>query len=162
MKVEVDWIVFGLQVVTFLLAAPLLWKLYIEKLIKNLRQRDEFIKDGIESIEKGREEIETMKTEYEKKFEELKTLAKDSMEKAAAEGERAKQEMIESAKSEGEKLIEAARREIEAEKLRAVEEVKGTMIDISMLAARKVIHANMTKKASAEAVEQAIKDLKKN
>ncbi|MFP4466389.1 MAG: F0F1 ATP synthase subunit B [Candidatus Goldiibacteriota bacterium] len=160
--VKVDWVVFSLQIITFLLAMPLVWKLYISKLSKTLKDRDELIRGGIDKVEKGREEIENLKTGYEKKLEDLKAEAKAAMEKAVYDGEQVKQQIMEDAKTESSRMLEAAKKEIETEKIRAIEEVKGSMIDISMLAAEKVIKANITKKASTEAVEQAMQDISKN
>lgn len=160
--VEIKPIVFILQLLTFIVAAPLLWKLYISKLIKTVKDRDAFIKESIEKVENGKAEVEQMKEDYENKLEELKAEAKAAMEKAVSEGEKQKNTLVEEAKSEGQKLIANAKKEIEAEKKRAIEEVKDTMVDISMLAAKSVIKANLTKKAQSGIIEKAIKEVKKN
>ncbi len=159
--VEVDWKIVIVQLITFLVAFPLIWGSMIKGLRNTLKARDEYIKGTLDKIEKDKAEIEAMKADYEKKLADSHAQAKAAYEKAVAEGERVKSEITESAKAEGAKIIETAKRELEVEKQKAIEEVKDTIVEISMLAAEKIVKSNISRKSQQAVIEEAMAKLGK-
>jgi F-type H+-transporting ATPase subunit b len=160
--VEIDWRIVLVQLVTFLIGMYFIWNSLIKALRNNLKNRDEFIRNGIDKVEKDKKDIEEMKADYEKQMLEAQAHVKATLEKAAAEGEKTRQELVSAAKFEGVKLIENAKREIEAEKVKALEEVKDRIVDIAIMATERIVKAGISKKAQTDIVEEAIKELDKN
>lgn len=158
----IDWPIFILQILTFLIAAPIVWHLFVKALQNTLKKRDEFIADGIDRVEKGKAEIEAMKNEYEAKLSEMQAKAHKAFSDSVAEGEKAKARITEDAKNEGRKMVEDAKREIEAEKRRAIEEVKDAIVDLSILAAQKTVKAKIGKKEQFDVVADVFKQIEKN
>jgi len=159
--VEVDWKIVLVQLITFLVAFPLIWGSMIKGLRNTLKARDEHIQGTLDKIEKDKADIEAMKADYEKKIADSHAQAKAAYEKALAEGERVKNEITESAKAEGARMLETAKRELEVEKQKAIEEVKDIIVDISMMAAEKIVKANVSKKSQQSVIEEAIAKLGK-
>lgn len=160
--VEINFPVFLIQLITFLIAMPLVWNLFIKALADTMKKRDDFIRNSIDKIEKDKADIEGMKSDYEKKLAAMEAGAKDALVKAAAEGEKIKSGLVEEARSEGKKLIATAKNEIENEKKKAIEAVKDAIVDISIMAAERAIKKKMTKKDQLEVVTKSMKDIEKS
>ncbi len=159
---KIDLPVLIIQLVTFLIAAPLVWKLFIGSLIKTLKKRDDFITDSLDKIEKDKSDIENMKAEYVAKLAEMHAKAHKAFSDSVAEGEKSKARIVDEAKAEGRKMVEDAKREIEAEKRRAIEEVKDTIVDLSILAAQKAVKAKIGKKEQFDVVADVFRQIEKN
>lgn len=157
--VNIDWPVFLLQIITFLIAMPVIWILFIKSLSNTLKKRDEYIKESLDKIEKDKQEIETLKNDYEKKIANIQEEAKEVIAKAVAEGEKIKTSLVEEARKEGIKLVNEAKVEIENEKKKAIEEVKDTIVDISIMAAEKVIKTKVNKKNQINVVSEKLKEI---
>ena len=114
-----------------------------------------------QEIESGAD-ISDQLNEADKKIEALAERAKEAMSKAVSEGERMKQKMVDEAKQEGQKMISDAKQEIENEKNKAIEDVKDTIVDISIMAAEKAIKKKITKKEQLSVVNKHLKDIGKN
>jgi F-type H+-transporting ATPase subunit b len=160
--VEVNLPVFVVQILTFLIALPAVWQLYIKALAETMKKRDDFIRESIDKIEKDRAEIEGIKADYAGKITAMETNVKDALAKAVADGEKIKSGLVEEARSEGQKLIANAKVEIENEKKKAIEAVKDTIVDISIMAAERAIKKNMTKKDQLAVVTKTMKDIEKS
>ncbi|HPI02817.1 MAG: ATP synthase subunit b [Candidatus Aerophobetes bacterium ADurb.Bin490] len=160
--VSVDKAVLLVQLITFLLAVPMVWVLFLKPLIRTLSNREKYITDTLDKVEKDRDEMQKLKEDYEIKMKEMSLNAKAALEKAVAEGEKSRHEIIETAKAEGHKLIVDAKKEIDAEKVKAIEDVKGAIVDIAVIAAEKIVKASMTKKAQTDIVKDAIENIGKN
>ncbi len=160
--VSVDKAVLLVQLITFLVAVPMVWVLFLKPLIRTLSNREKYITDTLDKVEKDRDEMQKLKEDYEIKMKEMSLNAKAALEKAVAEGEKSRHEIIETAKAEGHKLIVDAKKEIDAEKVKAIEDVKGAIVDIAVIAAEKIVKASMTKKAQTDIVKDAIENIGKN
>lgn len=157
--VKIDFPVFLLQIITFLIAMPVIWILFIKSLANTLKKRDEYIKESLDKIEKDKQEIEAIKSDYEKKVTNIQEQAKEAFNKAVAEGEKIKSGLIEEARNEGIKLINEAKIEIENEKKKAIEELKDTIVDISIMAAEKAIKTKINKKNQVDIVSKQLKEI---
>lgn len=160
--VEINLPVFLVQIITFLIAMPLVWNLFIKALGDTMKKRDEFIRGSIDKIEKDKADIEAMKADYEKRAASLETGAKDALARAVAEGEKIKSGLVEEARAEGQKLIAGAKAEIENEKMKAIEAVKDTIVDISIMAAEKAIKKKVSKKDQLSVVTKYMKEIGKS
>ena len=149
------------QLITFLLAVPLLWNFFISKLLATLSKRDAYIRDNIEKAEKDRVDMERLKADYEKSVKAMHAQTIASLEKAASDGEKAKAEMLEASRKEGLGLIAEAKKEIELEKLKAIESVKDQIADLTVGAAEKIIKTMISKKSQMSLIKQYMKDIEK-
>lgn len=160
--VEINLPVFLVQIITFLVAIPLVWMLYIRALSDTMKKRDDFIRTSIDKIEKDKADIESMKGDYERKIAVMEANTKDALAKAVADGEKIKSGLVDEARTEGQKLIAAAKAEIENEKIKAIEAVKDAIVDISIMAAERAIKKKMSKKDQLALVTKSMKDIEKS
>lgn len=159
--VDVKWEIVLVQLITFLVGMWFVWNSMIKALIKTIKERGEYIKSTLDKVEKDKADIEAMKVDYEKKMHEMQSQASAALNKAMADGEKIRESLVDEAKKEGIKLITEAKSEIEAEKRKAIEEVKNTIVDISMMAAEKAIKKKITKKDQISMVDEYIKEIGK-
>jgi F-type H+-transporting ATPase subunit b len=150
------------QALTFLLGMWFVWNSMIKALIKTLKERESYITSTLDKIEKDKGEIEGIKVEYDKKAREMQALSAAALNKAIADGEKIRESLVEEAKKEGAKLIVEAKAEIETEKRKAIEEVKDTIVEISMMAAEKAIRKKVSKKDQLSMVDGYIKEIGKS
>lgn len=160
--VTVEWPIVLVQLITFLLGMWFVWNSMIKALIKTMKERETYISSTLDKVEKDKSDIEGMKVDYEKKVQEMHVHSNAALNKAIAEGEKIKESIVNEAKTEGTKLIAEAKREIEIEKKKAIEAVKDSIVDISMMAAEKAIRKKVSKKDQVSMVNDYLKDIGKS
>ncbi len=159
--VSIEWDILLLQIITFVIALPLIWMWLLRPLVNRLKEREKFIKESVDKIENERKEIERLKEEHFKGIKELEQRSKETLSAAVSEGERVKQQMIEDAKKEGAKMVEEAKKEIELEKNKAIEDVKDKIAELSILTAEKIIKKKISKKQHLEIIKNYSKEIGK-
>lgn len=160
--VTVEWQIVLVQFITFVVGMIFVWKMMITPLLNTLSQRDLYIKNSLDKVEKDKADMATMKIEYEKQVQEMHAHSAAALNKAVADGEKIKESILNEAKTEGTKLLVEAKVEIEAEKKKAIEAVKNAIVDISMMAAEKAIKKNISKKDQVSMVTDYLKDIGKS
>jgi F-type H+-transporting ATPase subunit b len=160
--VSINVAVILVQLITFIVGMWLVWNTMIKALMNTLKERDTYIKNSLEKVEKDKAEMAAMKDDYEKKVHEMHTKTAAALNKAVADGEKIKDSLLEEAKTEGAKLLSEAKKEIELEKVKAIEAVKDTIVDISMIAAEKAIRKKITKKDQVTLVNDYLKEIGKS
>ncbi|MEI7542625.1 MAG: F0F1 ATP synthase subunit B [bacterium] len=160
--VTVEWQIVLVQFITFVVGMIFVWKMMITPLLNTLSQRDLYIKNSLDKVEKDKADMATMKTDYEKQVQEMHAHSAAALNKAVADGEKIKESILNEAKTEGTKLLVEAKAEIETEKKKAIEAVKNAIVDISMMAAEKAIKKNISKKDQVSMVTDYLKDIGKS
>ncbi len=140
---------FGLfiwQIVLFLLLLFLLRKYAWKPILNAVHDREEGIKNALESAELAKREMENLQADNEKLLQEARS-ERDAMLKEARE---IKNKMINDAKSEAkveaDKMIAQAQAAIESEKKAAVSELKSQVASLSVEIAEKVVKAELSNK----------------
>ncbi len=152
------WMLLSFGIVLFILK-KFAWK----PILSALDEREESIADSLNSAKQAREEMERLKADNEKILEEAK-VERDQLIKEARE---IKQEIIEEAKSnattEAAKIIEAARVDIENQRMIAVNQMKAEMIELSVEIAEKVLHKELSaENKQSEFINDLVADIKFN
>ncbi len=124
-------------IILWIILAKFGWPLFEGMLVK----RETTIKDALEQSEKARAESERVLAEYKRQLEEAKAQSAKIIADAKATGEAVKADITNKAQAESAQMIEKARGAIEAEKKAAVAELQGSIADLSVdLASRLVGH----------------------
>lgn len=143
----------------FILLRKFAWK----PILDGLRKREETIANSLEEAKKAREEMDSLKAENEMILKEARMerdkIIKESREMGDAMVSKAKAEAQETSAQ----MIEAARREIQAEKMAAMTEIKNEVGKLSIEIAEKLIKKELEKGPEQERIiEGLIGDLKLN
>jgi F-type H+-transporting ATPase subunit b len=157
---------FGLfiwQVVIFVGLIFLLKKFAWKPILDAVNEREEGIKNALESAENARKEMQNLQADNQRILQEARA-ERDSMLKDARE---MKEKMVADAKSEaqsqGQKMIEQAKAAIESEKNAAMADLKSQVATLSLSIAEKVLKDELSNKESqTKLVEKMLGDVKLN
>ncbi|WP_264511832.1 F0F1 ATP synthase subunit B [Flavobacterium sp. N1719] len=157
---------FGLffwQVLIFVGLILLLKKFAWKPILDAVNEREEGIKNALQSAEQARKDMENLMSTNEKMAAEARA-ERDAMMKEARE---IKEKMINDAKAEaqiqGEKMIEQAKAAIESEKNAAMADLKNQVSALSLEIAEKLLKDELSnKEAQAKLVEKMLGDAKLN
>jgi len=154
---------FILQTILFLALIFLLKKFAWKPILDAVNEREEGIKNALQSAENAKKEMQNLKSDNDKLIAEAR-LERDAMIKEARE---IKDKMINDAKTEaqvaGQKMIEQAKASIESEKNAALAELKSQVSSLSLEIAEKLLKDELSNKESqTKMVEKMLGDVKLN
>ena len=157
---------FGLfiwQVVIFVGLIFLLKKFAWKPILDAVNEREQGIKNALESAENARNEMQNLQADNQRILQEARA-ERDAMLKDARE---MKEKMVADAKSEaqeqGQKMIEQAKAAIESEKNAAMADLKAQVATLSLSIAEKVLKDELSNKESqTKLVEKMLGDVKLN
>ncbi|WP_374505902.1 F0F1 ATP synthase subunit B [Flavobacterium sp.] len=157
---------FGLfiwQVVIFVGLIFLLKKFAWKPILDAVNEREQGIKNALESAENARNEMQNLQADNQRILQEARA-ERDAMLKEARE---MKEKMVADAKSEaqeqGQKMIDQAKAAIESEKNAAMADLKSQVATISLSIAEKLLKEELSNKESqTKLVEKMLGDVKLN
>ena len=157
---------FGLfiwQVVIFVGLIFLLKKFAWKPILDAVNEREQGIKNALESAESARNEMQNLQADNQRILQEARA-ERDAMLKDARE---MKEKMVADAKSEaqeqGQKMIDQAKAAIESEKNAAMADLKAQVATLSLSIAEKVLKDELSNKESqTKLVEKMLGDVKLN
>ncbi len=140
----------------FLITMYVLSKLAFPRIQEALDKRASAIRDNIEAAERQRKEADELLSEYRARLQEAREQADDIMARARKAGDTAKAEATEQGKEKREELLEAAKRDIEAETRRSLEKIRQEVADLTVLATEKVTRKSLDDADQKRLVEEAL------
>ena len=151
------------QLILFLLLLFLLKRFAWNHILTSVKNREDSIKEGLESAEEAKEQMRQLK----KDNQELLAEARKEKEEIIKSAREAKEQMItdakDKAKEEGDKMIANAKETIRAERAAAVNELKSQVAELSVQIAEKVLKSELSSDAKQkELIASAMKDAELN
>ncbi len=155
-----DYGVLALTVCNFLLLVYLLKKFAWDRIIGALESREQQIAQDKLQAQQAREAAEKIKSELDEKLAQIADEAAKKMAEAVKMGETQKEQLLATAKEQSERLAEQAKAQIEAEKNKALSDVRGEIARVSVLAASKVIEQQLNEDAAKAVVDRVLAEVK--
>ena len=151
------------QAIVFVLLFILLSRLAWKPILASLKERETSISDALNTAEKARLEIASLKSDNEKLLKEAREERDKMLKDARDAANRMKDQAAADAKKQGDKIIEDARIAINIEKQAALKEVHTQVALFSLEVAEKLMKKNLASdKAQKDLVDGYIKELKLN
>lgn len=147
--------------ITLIIFLIVMAKYAVPLIMGALSEREERIKDSLESAEKALAKAEQISKENDTALREAEVKAQKIRKEALEDAEVLRSEKIEKAKKDAAKILEDARNTIEQEKKRALTELRDEVADLAVQAAARIIHAELDEKKNKELVDSFINDLPK-
>jgi F-type H+-transporting ATPase subunit b len=129
------------------------------KIGEALEKRANAIRDNIEASEKQREEADQLLEEYRQRLREAREQAEDIVARARKASEAAVAEATSEGKAKREELVGAARRDIEAETRRSLEQIRKEVADLTVLATEKITRKSLDDADHKRLVEEALAEV---
>lgn len=146
-------------VLTFVLLLVVLKKVAWGPILDALEARENEIKDALNAAEKAREEAERVSSDYEDAIRKAQAEAQQIISDAKTAGEKVKLDLEAIASVKADEIIEKAKTQIDAERVKVISEIKTVAVEISLSAAAKVIERNLDSDDNRKLVNEALEGI---
>jgi F-type H+-transporting ATPase subunit b len=126
------------------------------RISKALEDRANAIRKNIEESERQREEADKLLAEYRKRLTEAREQADDIVARARGAADNLKSEAAGEGSAKREELVAAARKDIEAETRRSLEQIRKEVADLTVLATERVVRKSLDEDDHKRLVEEAL------
>ncbi len=134
-------------------------KVAFPKIGEALEKRANAIKENIDASEKTRQDAEQLLTEYRARLTEAREQADDIAARARKSAEAAVSEATAEGRAKREELVAAARKDIETETRRSLEQIRKEVADLTILATEKITRKSLTDADHQKLVEEALSEV---
>ena len=142
------------MLVSFGILAFILIKFGWPMILKALKSREEAIADSLNEAAKAREEMKSLVAHNEELLRQAKIERDQMLRDARMAGDRIIEEARAKATAEADRIVDAARENLNYEKLKAMTELKNQIANLSIEIAEKLIRAELSDKPKADALIQ--------
>lgn len=126
---------------------------------KMLKDRQERIKNDIDTARKDKEEAAAVKEEYDQKLKGIEKEAEEILSEARQKALKNQTKIVDEAKEEAARIIKRANEEALLEKKRVMDEAKQEMIAIASMMAGKVVAASIDTSIQNTLVDETLKEI---
>lgn len=151
------WILISLIAFLFVMM-----KYAVPPIMTALQEREQNIKESLESAEKAIAKAEKISEDNKKALREAEAKAQQIRKEAAEEAELIRTERIGKAKEEANQIIEQARASIEQEKQQALVELRKEVAKLAVQSASIIIDAELDNEKNNKLVDSFLSDLSQN
>ncbi len=155
----------GLMVWTlliFLVLLAILSKFAFKPLTAAVEARERSLQEAIEGARRDREEAARLLAAQRAQLEESRGEAQKLIADARAAGEKMRADLLEQTHLQQAELLERARRDIDAERDRAIADLRREAVDLALAGASKVIERNLDDAGNRRLVEQFLSTIPAN
>jgi F-type H+-transporting ATPase subunit b len=146
-------------VLAFLVALFVLRKYAFPQISAALEKRQHLIEESIDSAERTKAEADEILAEYRERLKEARAQAEEIVARARKNGEAAERAAAEQAAEIREEQLERARKDIQAETARALQEIRREVADLTVAATERVTRKSLNDEDQRRLVEDALSEL---
>jgi F-type H+-transporting ATPase subunit b len=147
------------ELIAFLAMMAVLARWVYPEIVKLAEARQRLIADQLTEAEKSRADAEARLKEAEAKLNEARKTAQSMIDAATKSAEQLRQELKQKAEDEAKRLTAAARKEIDAERERAIQTVRNEVASLVVSATEKVIGETLDADKHRQLIERAIAEV---
>ncbi len=147
---------FLVEVVAFVAMILILGRWVYPRVMAAAEARQRQIGEQLASAERARQEAEARLRDAEARLQEARGRAAEILEGAGRSADQLRSELKARAEEDARRVLENARREIDAERQRAVDAVRGQVADLVVTATEKVIGESLDDQRHRSLIERAI------
>jgi F-type H+-transporting ATPase subunit b len=137
----------------------LLNKLAFPRIAEALDRRRKAIEDSIAAAERSKQEADELLEEYRARLREAREQAEDIVARARKAADNLADETKAEASKQREELLAAARRDIEHETRRALDELRKEVADLTVTATEKITRKSLTEEDHRRLIEEALQEV---
>ena len=143
----------------FLLVLLVLSRVAFPRLRKAVEERENKIQEDLENAERSKQEAQGQLDEYKQQVAEARSEANRIIEEARQQAEQVRRDLTEKAQAEADQIVARAQEQIDAERSRTVQELQGTIADLSIELAEKVVGRSLDDSSQREMVDAYIREV---
>jgi F-type H+-transporting ATPase subunit b len=148
-----------LQIIGFLIVLGVLWKFVFGRVGGLLEERQQEITSRMEKLETDQRELDRLNAETRQRLNEIEAEGQAKIQAAIDEGSAERQRILDQARQDAATELERARAEIQREKESAILELRGTVAEIAIDAASKIIDQTLDEAGHQHIIDESIRRL---
>ncbi len=149
----------ALTLLTFLLLLFILGKFAWKPILDAVESREQRIEDAIKAAEEDRATAQVTLDEYKERVSGVEGEVAALREKARAEGESMRADIVKKAEGEASALTEKAQKDIDLAKTQALEEIRGEAVNLGLAIASKVVDKAVESEDHRRLAEQVVAEV---
>ncbi len=149
------------SIIVFGILAFVLWKFALKPVDNAVSKRQKEIKENIDDAEKKKQEAREILLKQKEEIDRALDKARKVIEDSKAEAETIKRDIEKKAKAGSRQMLEEARKEIEREKEKSLEEIRDRIVELSFSTAENLISKSISKKDHKKIIEDSLKEIEK-
>lgn len=149
----------GLMMIAVFVLFLMLSYLFFNPVRNMLAQRQNKIKDDLDTAQSEKEDAFLMKEQYEAKLKDIDKEAEVILSEARKKALANENQIVADAKAEASRIIERANAEAELQKKKAVDDVKREMISIASIMAGKVVASSIDTTVQDNLIDETLKEI---
>lgn len=146
-------------IVTFVALFLILKKFAWGPILEALEKREKTIKDSLDRAARARDEAQKILDEYNRRLEKAGAEAQRILDEGRSMGEEMKRDIVAKARTEAEEIVARGKNEIHLERDKAISEIRKHAVDLSLLAASRVVKKTLTEEDHRRIVLEAIDEI---
>ena len=151
-QINLFWVI--VSALNFILFFAIIWTFAFKPVSRLLADRQSRIEQGLKDAEEARRDRENAEAEHAKAIGEARREANDILARAQKVAEETRAADIAATREELERIRERAAADIEAEKQRAMSELRAEVADLALAAASRVVGESLDDKRQRRLVEE--------
>jgi len=149
------------QIIGFLLALWILKKFAWKPLLKIMEQRKQKIASEFEHIDKQKEKMENLVTDYEAKLKDIDNLARAKILEAASEGQKMAYEIKENARKEAKDFLDRAKDRLQREVDMAKVQLRDDLVEMTLRVTEKILKEKLDQEKDKRLIADFIDEVEK-
>ena len=158
--VQLDPGLFIWTILTFLLLLSVLAKFAWKPLLKMLKDREEMIRNSLYDAEKAQTELARLNSEGEEIINKARSEAQEILSQGKASVAKMREDTLNDAKEKAKLITEDAQKQIQVEKEKAIAEIKGEVVNLSLSVAEKLIKKNLSREDNKALIDESLSNVK--
>jgi len=154
--VQLDPGLFVWTIITFLLLLTVLAKFAWKPLLNILKEREDFIKSSLNDAEKAQQGLARLNAEGEAIINKARGAAQSILAQGKAAATKLKDETLNDAKEKANMVIADAEKQIQVQKEKAIAEIKGEVVNLSLSVAEKLIKKNLSADDNKALIDESL------
>jgi F-type H+-transporting ATPase subunit b len=146
-------------VVLFFIFAFVLTKLGWKPLLAMVEAREKGIHHAVTSAQQANDEAQRLLLQHQELIREAGRQREEMVKRAMADAETVRADLVAQAKAEAERMIHKAKEQIDREKKLAIQELRGSVADLAVEAAARIVQSSLTPDAQRKLVHEFIDNL---
>jgi F-type H+-transporting ATPase subunit b len=143
--IEINFSILLVQILTFLAALFVVWKISWGPITKMMEKRTQDIKNDIETAKAERVAAEELRKSYETQIKESKVEARRIINEAMEAGSTERNKIVDAANAESKTIVLNAKRELAGEKERLKKELQKDVTELAVKISEKLILKTLDK-----------------
>ena len=146
-------------ILTFLVLVALLARFAWRPLLEALERRQATIAQSLEDAQQARQELERLRRESAQMLAAARVEAEAIVSRSRSDAEVLREELKQKSRAEAAAIVKNAERQIQLETARALQQIRGEAVDLSVAIASKILRRQVSKEDNEGLIEETLKQV---